>query len=59
MAELTMFMTTDLSRPVPPVIFATDARGADEDSHGAYGMVAADADASRSAAQTKTVAFGW
>ena len=47
MAELTMFMSTDLSRPVPPVICATDARGAEDGSHGAYGMVAADADTSR------------
>jgi len=47
MAELTMFMSTDLSRPVPPVIFATDARGADEYSHGAYGIVAADTEMRR------------
>ena len=36
MAELTMFMSTDLSRPVPPVFFATDARGAEGGSNGAY-----------------------
>ena len=47
MAELTMFMSTDLSRPVPPVIFATDARGSEDNSNGAYGMVAADADATQ------------
>ena len=43
MAELVIWMRTELNRPTAPVIFATDARGPERGDAGAFGIVALDA----------------
>jgi len=40
MRDLLPLMVLDLGSPPPSVIFATDARGARDDDHGGYGVVA-------------------
>jgi len=39
MAALTPFLVQKLFRPTPPILFATDAEGANEDDFGGFGVV--------------------
>ena len=41
MADVVLVMYADLGAPLPTVVFASDAMGANEDDHGGFGIVAA------------------